>query len=66
MREEYLQINNLKISKKILDFVNDELLVGTDISSENFWKGFDNVAHELAPKNRELLKKNSWRQKTTW
>ena len=56
MREEYLQINNLKISKKILDFVNDELLVGTDISSENFWKGFDNVAHELAPKNRELLK----------
>ena len=37
MREEYIQIYNLKISKKILEFVNNELLIGTEVSPDNFW-----------------------------
>tara|TARA_B100001540_G_scaffold293726_1_gene293080 strand:- start:209 stop:2368 length:2160 start_codon:yes stop_codon:yes gene_type:complete len=56
MKEEYVNINNLKVSKKILEFVNNELLTGTEISSENFWNYFDKTVHELAPKNKELLK----------
>ena len=36
--------------------MNEELLKDTNISSEKFWEGFDKVVHELAPKNKELLK----------
>ena len=55
MQTKYQNVNNLKVSHKLLDFVNNELLKGTGISSDKFWSGFDEVVHELAPKNRELL-----------
>ena len=38
------------------NFVNEELLKDTNISSEKFWEGFDKVVHELAPKNKDLIK----------
>ena len=56
MQDKYIKINNLKVSSKLLNFINDELLKDTNISPERFWKGFDEVIHELAPKNKELLK----------
>ncbi len=56
MQEEYIQINNLKVSKKIFDFVNNELLAETNITSKKFWNGFDEIVHELAPQNSELIK----------
>ena len=56
MQEKYITINNLKISEKLLKFINDELLKDTEISAENFWGGFDKAVHELAHKNKELLK----------
>ena len=49
-------IHNLKISKDLLSFVNNDLLKDTNISPEKFWLGFDEAVHELAPKNKELLK----------
>ena len=55
MKENYLKINDLKVSKKLLYFVNDELLKNLDISSEEFWSGFNNAIHPLAQKNRELI-----------
>tara|TARA_Y100000816_G_scaffold291293_1_gene282229 strand:+ start:3939 stop:6092 length:2154 start_codon:yes stop_codon:yes gene_type:complete len=56
MKENYQNINNLKVSEKLLSFVNNELLKGLNISPEKFWSGFDEIVHELSPKNRELLK----------
>ncbi len=56
MSINYQTVKTLKISKKLFNFVNDELLKDLDISSEQFWSGFDKVVHELAPKNIELLK----------
>lgn len=56
MKEQYTKIHNLSVSNKLLNFVNEELLKDTNISSEKFWEGFDQVVHELAPKNKELLK----------
>ena len=41
MTQNYLSVNNLKISKELLSFVNNELLKGLDISEEKFWLGFD-------------------------
>ena len=56
MKENYQNINNLKVSEKLYSFVNNELLKGLNISPEKFWSGFDEIVHELSPKNRELLK----------
>jgi malate synthase len=55
MSNNYLSVNNLKVSEELLSFVNEELLIGTDISPEKFWSGFDKAIHNLAPKNKELL-----------
>ena len=55
MSKNYQNVNNLKISKELLSFVNNELLKDLDISSEKFWEGFDNAVHDLAPKNKELI-----------
>ena len=56
MKEKYTKINNLSISNKLLDFVNNELLKDTKISPEKFWFGFDKTVHSLAPRNKELIK----------
>ena len=50
MKEKYIKINNLSVSKNLFDFINNELLIGTDINQKNFWLGFDQAIHELAPK----------------
>jgi len=55
MTSKYHSISNLKVSEELLHFVNNELFDGTDISPEKFWKDFDKVVHELAPKNKELI-----------
>ncbi len=52
----YKNINNLKISENLLHFVNNELLKDTEITPEKFWSGLDKIVHELAPKNKELLR----------
>ena len=49
--------NNLKISVLLYDFINDEVIPGTNIESSKFWEGFSNAVHELAPLNKQLLKK---------
>ena len=43
------------MSEKLLNFINDEALPGTEISHSKFWQGFDKSIHELAPKNKKLL-----------
>ncbi|MDC1032778.1 malate synthase G [Candidatus Pelagibacter sp.] len=55
MQNKYIEINNLKVSKNLFDFINDELLKDTEISSEKFWNGFDKAVHELTPRNKELI-----------
>ena len=55
MKIAYQTINNLKISSELLKFVNEELLIDTNISPEKFWSGFDKCIEELTLRNRELL-----------
>ena len=57
MKEKYISINNLKVSEILFNFINDDLLKNTKIAKEDFWKGFDKAVHELAPINKDLLKK---------
>ncbi|MDC3036017.1 malate synthase G [Candidatus Pelagibacter sp.] len=56
MQKKYIKVNNLKVSENLYNFINKELLKDTEISNEKFWDGFDKVVHELAPRNRELIK----------
>ena len=63
MKEKYLKIKNLSISENLANFINKELLPGTKINKEKFWKGFDKCVHELAPKNIKLLQKRERLQK---
>jgi len=46
---------NLKVDSRLLEFLNDELLPGTDIDPIKFWSGFDKAVHELAAINKKLL-----------
>jgi len=48
-------IHGLKVAKVLHDFIENEALPGTGISSDAFWRGFAKFAHDLAPKNRALL-----------
>ena len=63
MKNNYEEVNNLKISSKLLKFVNDEILKDTDISPKKFWSDFDQIVHELAPLNKNLLDKRQDLQK---
>ena len=48
---------NLKVSSAFLDFINNEVIPGTNIDPNDFWNKFDNAVHELAPVNKKLLDK---------
>ena len=54
---------NLTISSVLLEFVNQEVIPGTDIDTEDFWKNFDLAVHELAPVNKALIEKRENIQK---
>ena len=55
MQEKYIKVNSLKVSENLLNFVNNELLIGTNISPEKFWIGLEETLNDLAPKNKELI-----------
>ncbi len=46
----------LKVDSRLVDFLNNEAIPGTDINPDNFWSKFDQAVHELAPINKRLIK----------
>ena len=48
---------SLKVSKDLKDFLENEVLDGLDISSDHFWKSFEEILNEFSPRNKELLEK---------
>ena len=55
--------NGLKISTKLLDFINNEVLPGTDVDPDKFWNNFEKNIHELAPLNKNLIQRREEIQK---
>ena len=55
--------NNLKINTSLFNFINEEVIPGTNIQSDEFWAKFDKAVHELTPINKNLLKKREDIQK---
>ncbi len=52
---DFIKCQRLKVAVNLQRFVEEEVLPGTGLDPEAFWEGFDALAHELAPRNRELL-----------
>ena len=48
---------NLAISPVLLEFIDKEIIPGTDINVDEFWEKFDSAIHKLAPINKALIKK---------
>jgi len=49
------QVNGLQVATSLYRFVEDKVLPGTGVGSEAFWKGFDAIVSDLAPRNIALL-----------
>ena len=45
----------LQVATALYDFVNQQVLPDTGIAQDAFWKGFDAIVADLAPKNIALL-----------
>ncbi|MBV1732544.1 MAG: malate synthase G [Hydrogenophaga sp.] len=48
-------VHGLQVATALYDFINQSVLPGTGVSSDSFWKGFDAIVADLAPKNAALL-----------
>ncbi|MBX9997742.1 malate synthase G [Priestia aryabhattai] len=66
----YKQVGNLKVAPVLYQFINEEALPGSGLSTENFWSNFEALVTELTPVNKRLLEKrdqlqaqiNAWHQ----
>ena len=52
-----IEKNGLKINSLLFEFINNEVIPGTNINTEDFWNNFEKVVHELAPINKTLIEK---------
>ncbi|NYT83622.1 malate synthase G [Alcaligenaceae bacterium] len=52
---ERTSCKRLQVATELYQFVEREALPGTGVAPEAFWSGFDELVHDLAPRNRELL-----------
>lgn len=48
-------VHGLQVATELYEFINNSVLPGTGVASATFWKGFDAIVADLAPKNAALL-----------
>ena len=59
----YIKNNSLQINSILYEFINKEVIPGTNIKSDDFWKKFERLVYELAPINKDLIEKRETIQK---
>jgi malate synthase len=47
--------HSLQVATVLYEFIEQKVLPGTGVASDVFWKGFDRLVNDLAPKNLALL-----------
>ncbi|MCM2252276.1 MAG: malate synthase G [Ramlibacter sp.] len=52
---ERTRIHGLEVATELHRFIEDKVLPGTGVDSATFWKGFDAIVADLAPRNIALL-----------
>ncbi|WP_313606142.1 malate synthase G [Comamonas jiangduensis] len=50
-----IQVHGLQVANELHTFINEQVLPGTGVDAAAFWKGFDALVADLAPKNAALL-----------
>ena len=55
--------NGLKVSSILFEFINNEVIPGTKIDADEFWDSFAKAVADLAPINKDLIKKREGLQK---
>ncbi len=50
-----ITVQGLQVAPVLFDFIEKEVLPGTGIDANAFWRGFAGLANSLVPKNRALL-----------
>ena len=50
-----MPIHRLQVASCLMQFINTRVLPGTGVTTADFWKGFDAIVCDLAPKNIALL-----------
>jgi malate synthase len=48
-------VHGLQVATALKDFIDQRVLPGTGLDAAAFWRGFDAIVHDLAPKNAALL-----------
>ena len=51
----YIKISNSKVNKDLYNFVNNEVIPGTDIEPNDFWQKFIESCNLLSIENEELI-----------
>ena len=52
---ERTTVHRLQVATELHRFIEDQVLPGTGVEPAAFWQGFDQIVHDLAPKNAALL-----------
>lgn len=52
-----IQRHGLQIEPQLFDFIENEALPGSEVSSEDFWRGFADITQHFSRRNRDLLEK---------
>jgi malate synthase len=60
---DFVEIGGLKVNEELYHLVRDEIVPGTGVNADRFWKSFGEIVRDLAPKNRALLEKRDKLQK---
>eukprot|EP01039_Chlorochromonas_danica_P006355 gene6355-7007_t len=50
-----VQIHRLAVATCLAKFIEEQVLPGSGVEADAFWRGFDAIAHDLSPRNAELL-----------
>ena len=52
---ERVAIGDLEVARCLHDLIQDEIVPGTGIAAESFWRSLAEIVRDLGPKNRALL-----------
>jgi len=60
---ERIRLHGLEVATELVNFIEQKVLPGTGVDTTRFWKGFDAIVRDLAPKNMALLAERDRLQK---
>src|SRR5262247_2104485 len=60
---DFVEIGGLKVNEELYQLVRDEIVPGTGVNADRFWKSFGEIVRDLAPKNQALLERRDKLQK---